>query len=53
MSVIIRAAAKALPKNHVINDDLAKKLIQAMNGFAHTLALALDISLRKAKRVQA
>lgn len=26
MSVIIRAAAKALPKNHVINDDLAKKI---------------------------
>lgn len=26
MSVIIRAAAKALPKNHVTNDDLAKKI---------------------------
>jgi 3-oxoacyl-[acyl-carrier-protein] synthase-3 len=26
MSVIIRAAAKALPKNHLTNDDLAKKI---------------------------
>ncbi len=26
MSVIIRAAAKALPRNHVTNDDLAKKI---------------------------